>query len=113
MVSTRLLELGNPGAGAAFHSLMGSSGEMRATARRLLPYTATLLAELDRLRAEQRGPVHRTVLERVSIGLACFVVATDAQLRVWVGMHNEGAAVLAEARAARVAEMAGRVQLLV
>ena len=114
MVSTRLLELGNPGAGAGFHSLMGLPDEMRSTVRGLLPYTATLLAELDRLRVEQRGPVHgMPVLERVSVGLACFVVATDAQLRVWAGMRNEGAAVLAEARAARVAEMAGRLQLLV
>jgi hypothetical protein len=116
LISTRVLEVANPGAGAGFHSLMSTPGEMIATVRRLLPYTATLIVELDRLRAEQqdtcRVVAHLPVLERVSVALACFVVAVDAQLRVWSRARNDRAAVMSEACAARVVEMVGRLRSL-
>jgi tetratricopeptide (TPR) repeat protein len=105
VVSTRLLELSEPGGGASFHALMmASTAARRATVRRLLPYTATLLGELQRRREE--GALRDASIEgRVAAGLGSFVVAIDAQLRVSCGLCAEGEAVIAEAQATRVAEL--------
>ena len=101
-----LKRVDDPGGGPTFRSvLMAPMDTMREVVRRLLPYTAILLGELERP-SELRN---ETITERVVSSLACFVVVIDAHLRVKCGLPAEVDAVVAEATAARVAEFCGLV----
>lgn len=104
VISTGILELDDPGGGPTFRSvLIAPTDTMREAIRRLLPYTAILLGELERPSELRKA----TISERVVSSLACFVVVIDAYLRVKCGLPAEVDAVVAEATAARVAEFCG------
>ena len=104
MISTGFLEVDDPGGGPIFRSvLMAPIDTMREAVRRLLPYTAILLGELER----PSEPRKETIAKRVVSSLACFVVVIDAHLRGKCGLPAEVDAVVAEATAARVAEFCG------
>jgi hypothetical protein len=85
--------------------LMAPVNTLREAVKRLLPYTAILLGELERPSELRKA----SISERVVSSLACFVVVIDAHLRMKCGLPAEVDAVVAEATAARVAEFCGLV----
>eukprot|EP01043_Picozoa_sp_COSAG02_P016207 COSAG02_NODE_708_length_18231_cov_53.208416_18_plen_1038_part_00 len=106
MISTGFLELDDPGGGPTFRSvLMAPVDTLRDAVRRLLPYTAILLGELERKSELRKAPIS----ERVVSSLASFVVVIDAHLRMNCGLPAEVDAVAAEANAARIAEFCSLV----
>ena len=108
VVSTGFLELDDPGGGPTFRSvLLAPRDSIRETVRRLLPYTAILLGELERPSGAAGMMRTAGIDERVVAGLACFVVLIDAYLRVKSGLPAEVEAVVAKATAARIVEFCG------
>ena len=108
VVSTGFLELDDPGGGPTFRNVLLAPRDLiHETVRRLLPYTAILLGELEYPSGAAGSMRMASINKRVVAGLACFVVLIDAYLRVKCRLSAEVEAVVAQATAARIVEFCG------